>query len=63
MADDTQATPAGEFTCSCGAVYKVTHTRAPFPDTGRAECECCGKLIKSWHNQTSWPSYKLIRKP
>jgi hypothetical protein len=53
----------GEYACSCGAVYKVTITTTPFPDTDSESCEVCGKLIKSWRAATSWPSYELIKRP
>ena len=55
--------PAGTFTCSCGAVYRVTFTWTPIPDTESAECEVCGKTIRSWRNLVSWPSYELIERP
>jgi len=52
-----------DFTCSCGAVYSVTWTTTPFPDTDSENCECCGKLIQAWNGQTTWPSYELTKRP
>jgi hypothetical protein len=53
----------GEFTCDCGAVYRVQWIRTPVPNTGIADCEWCGMLIESWQNQTTRPSYELVKRP
>jgi hypothetical protein len=37
-----QQQSGGDYTCGCGAVYKVTITTTPFPDTDSESCEVCG---------------------
>jgi hypothetical protein len=51
---------AGKHKCECGAVYRVTTTRTPIPDTDTAVCEACGKVMDSWRQSTSLRSYDLI---
>jgi hypothetical protein len=63
MTDPGHATPDGEFTCTCGAVYRVEQRHTTVPDTDTVDCVCCGRRIASWRNQTTWPSYELIRRP
>jgi hypothetical protein len=50
----------GTHTCDCGAKYRVTATRTPFPDTDDAKCEKCGTVMDIWHNSTSFRSYDLV---
>jgi hypothetical protein len=52
-----------DFTCTCGAVYRVEWTTTPFPDSDSADCEHCGKQISAWSGKTTWPSYTLIKRP
>ena len=53
----------GKHTCKCGAVYEITTTRTPFPDTDNAVCEVCGTEMDSWRQSTSFRSYTLISRP
>jgi hypothetical protein len=53
----------GKHTCDCGAVYRVTTTRKPFPGTGTAICEVCCGLMDSWRQSISFHSYVLIKPP
>jgi hypothetical protein len=50
----------GIHTCDCGAKYRVTATRTPFPDTDDARCEQCDAVMDSWRNSTSFRSYDRI---
>jgi hypothetical protein len=52
----------GRHTCRCGAVYKVTTTRTPVPDTDIVTCENCGQIMDSWGRSTgfrAWPQPRI----
>jgi hypothetical protein len=51
----------GNHSCDCGAVYRVTTTRTSVPGTGTAICEVCGALMDSWHQSTTFRSYRRIK--
>jgi len=41
---------AGEFTCSCGAVYRKTIQRLPTPASDSATCSVCGSEMDRWNS-------------
>ena len=53
---------AGEFTCSCGAVYRKAIQRLPTRDSDSATCSVCGSEMDRW-NSTRVPDYELVRRP
>jgi predicted Zn finger-like uncharacterized protein len=52
----------GKHKCECGAVYRVTKTKTPFPDR-EVVCEHCGKVMDRWRQSPSFRSYDLISRP
>ena len=49
--------------CTCGAVYEVTYRNTPIANTQSVDCSHCGAELAAWHNQTTWPDYRLVSRP
>ncbi len=60
----TGAVPEGRsFFCPhCGALYAVTHTRLPSPDSNVAKCVDCGQIMSRW-DSIDVPTFKLVHRP
>lgn len=48
--------------CSCGAAYRRIETKLIFPERGKFECRCCGKILERWHD-LRFPRFELIKMP
>lgn len=49
-------------TCTCGAVYNRSESRAPDRETSSFACLVCGATMETWN--TAWvPSYRLVAGP
>lgn len=52
-----------KVTCpTCGSVYEMHETRLFNTDTDTADCEVCNTILRSWNNQTTIWSAKLIER-